>query len=547
MPLPFNPPSPVLFELLGWLTEAGKGVVSTSEEKIADASNQMPVGTAQALIEQGARVFSSIHARLHRAQARSLKILSRLNYWYLSEMHNGSGTKIEVRDFALNSDIRPVSDPNIFSEVQRVAQAQAVLQLSSTAKDPKLYDERKVHEHVLKSLKVPYVKEILPDPRGVVESNPALENVQMSMGQACAAFPDQDHVAHMITHFAYYLDPNYGGSPAIAPQFAPQLVAHLKQHLTLHYLASMKKDVEQSLGEDIFKLHEEKPLSVLSQQSLAMASLTVAQKNQAVLAEFQPLIKDLLDKVAKSQKARQENALLADPSAAVLLKTEQAKSQLQAQDAERRYKLEIEKLQSQLDELIAKHDVERDKSFTQTAAQIAIAGMNNAAKERVEDKKLGIQMDQLDMELQHASDMAAIQAAQQADAELRQHGLATQQQQMSHDQTMEQQNADGIQAQLQNALTAAQAQQDAQAQQTQQQQQRQHELQLAKMSQEAELQKQQQAAEMKGPAAPNASLNLGPLPQLAAALGAGPQTTPKAAVANNLLQQTGGVPPSLGG
>jgi hypothetical protein len=73
MAMPFNPPSPVLFELLGWLTNAAKGVVTTAEEKIADVNSNTPVGTTQALIEQGAAVFSSIHARLHESQGRMLK------------------------------------------------------------------------------------------------------------------------------------------------------------------------------------------------------------------------------------------------------------------------------------------------------------------------------------------------------------------------------------------------------------------------------------------------------------------------------------------
>jgi hypothetical protein len=51
MPMPFNPPSPVLFELLGWLDNAAKGVVTSSEEKIADINSNAPVGTTQALIE----------------------------------------------------------------------------------------------------------------------------------------------------------------------------------------------------------------------------------------------------------------------------------------------------------------------------------------------------------------------------------------------------------------------------------------------------------------------------------------------------------------
>jgi hypothetical protein len=65
-------------QLLDWLTNQAKGVVATAEEKIADAGSQMPVGTALALIEQGSQVFSSIHARLHDAQRRALKIICRL-------------------------------------------------------------------------------------------------------------------------------------------------------------------------------------------------------------------------------------------------------------------------------------------------------------------------------------------------------------------------------------------------------------------------------------------------------------------------------------
>ena len=133
MPMPFNPPSSTLYNLLGWLTTAAKGVVTTAEEKIGEANANTPVGTTQALIEQGAKVFSAIHARLHRSQAKNLAIISRLNHWYLDEMDNESGTEIEVRDFAENNDIRPVSDPNIFSETQRLAQAQAVLQMANSA------------------------------------------------------------------------------------------------------------------------------------------------------------------------------------------------------------------------------------------------------------------------------------------------------------------------------------------------------------------------------------------------------------------------------
>ena len=83
MPLPFGGPSPTLFQLLGFLVDAGQSVVQTSFEKLSDTNPNMPVGTTMALIEQGMVVFSSIHSRLHSSMERCFKILHRINSAYM--------------------------------------------------------------------------------------------------------------------------------------------------------------------------------------------------------------------------------------------------------------------------------------------------------------------------------------------------------------------------------------------------------------------------------------------------------------------------------
>ncbi|MEN6632629.1 MAG: hypothetical protein ABFD84_09385, partial [Candidatus Polarisedimenticolia bacterium] len=123
MPLPFNPPSPVLFQLLGFLVDAGKGVVRTTFENLSDGANpNMPVGTTLALIEQGQTVFSAIHARLHNAMQRVLDVLHRLNRMYLDErveLEEEGELYVTRKDYEGPVDVVPVSDPNIFSETQR--------------------------------------------------------------------------------------------------------------------------------------------------------------------------------------------------------------------------------------------------------------------------------------------------------------------------------------------------------------------------------------------------------------------------------------------
>ena len=462
MPLPFNPPSTVLFNLLGWLTDAAKGVVTTAEEKIGDANANTPVGTTQALIEQGAKVFSSIHARLHRAQAKSLKVLSRINYWYLEEMDNQSGTEIEIRDFASNNDVRPVSDPNIFSETQRLAQAQAVLQMANSA--PQMYDLRAAHRRVLKQLKVPAINEILPDPEGIKESNPALENVAMSMGRPAAAYPGQDHLAHIKVHLAYAQDPNYGGSPLIGPAFAPHALEHIKQHLTLHYLQSMRAYVaEASGGEDKLKLLEERPLTLEDQQALSLAAEMVSQDAQETFQAAQPAIQQLAQKVQQAQQAKMEQMAAQDPTAQVILKTQMAETQRKSQEAQAKlqqemakhqqdYQLKVAELERKVQELVTKFQTENQINDQKNSVNIALANMNNSSRERVADTQAGMQMDAMQAQLAHEQNMSAIDAINMADADMRKHGIQAEREAFMQQAQAAQQAIDAQQAQKNQML-----------------------------------------------------------------------------------------------
>ena len=293
MPMPFNAPSPVLFQLLGWLTTAAKGVVTTAEEKIGDVTANTPVGTTQALIEQGAAVFSAIHARLHESQRRVLGVLGRINRWYLDDMRRGDDVAelpISREDFAKNSDIVPVSDPHIFSETQRMAQMQAVLQMS--AANPGMFDQKAVLSRMLKQLKVPDIQELLPNATKPMEHNAADENAAMSLGKSSFAYPNQDHLAHIQVHLTFGLDPMLGSNNLIAPKFIPQALEHIKQHMMLWYTSQMNAYV--TAGTDL-KLgpYEDSKLAPDIDRAMAIASdhvkLDTAEVFKGVLPALQQL------------------------------------------------------------------------------------------------------------------------------------------------------------------------------------------------------------------------------------------------------------------
>jgi len=383
MPFPFNPPSPVLFQLLGWLTNAAKGVVTTAEEKIADVNANAPVGTTQALIEQGSAVFSSIHARLHKSQSRVLKILQRINRWYLEDMRRDEemvDLDIKREDFAKVSDVIPVSDPHIFSETQRMAQTQAVMSIMD--KNPDLFNRKIVVQRFLKQLKVPAINEIMIDMPGPTKMDPANENVAMTIGQAAFAYPEQDHLGHIQAHLDYAKNPVFGGNPMIAPAFLPKAMEHIKQHLALWYLNRMEGYIHQSIGkkpDDYDLLADPKNLDKL----YGSASQHVDMDAQQTLSGIMPVIQQM---VQTMQQFKPKPELT--PDGQVLLQTSMAETQrrqardqaeLQLKGQEMQQKLQLDMLELQQKQQMEMEDLQ---------LRMAIAQGDQETKERIETARL---------------------------------------------------------------------------------------------------------------------------------------------------------------
>ena len=383
MPMPFNPPSAVLFELLGWLTNAAKGVVTTAEEKIADVGQNTPVGTTQALIEQGAAVFSAIHARLHKSQGRVLGILQRINRWYLDDMQRSDVVEdldVKREDFARVTDVVPVSDPHIFSETQRMAQTQAVLAVMKD--NPDLFNRRAVVQRFLKQIKVPGVNELMIDVPAPEKMDAANENVAMAIGQAAFAYPEQDHLGHLQAHLDFAKDPVFGGNPVIAPSFLPKAVEHLKQHLSLWYLNRMNGYVEKSLGQkvdDYDLLSDPKPIDKL----FGAAAQHVSMDSQQTLAGILPVIQQMVQQV---QQFKPKPELT--PDGQVLLQTsmaetqrrqarDQAEMQLKGQDMAAKIQLDMRRLQD-----------EKEVAMEDLQLKLAIATGDMEMKERIETARL---------------------------------------------------------------------------------------------------------------------------------------------------------------
>ena len=293
MPLPFNGPSPVLFQLLGFVVDAGKGVVQTSFEKLSDAHMNQPVGTTMALIEQGMVVFSSIHSRLHNSMSRSFKILHRLNSAYLTTEDveaQKSGLEIDPSDFDGPLDIVPVSDPAIFSETQRFAQVQAILQRAAMM--PQMYDQRKVEEMFLRNLKISDDDVLQPKPASE-DIDPVSENVAAAMGRPVYVLPKQDHIAHIMTHLPFLKSPLLGSNPLIARTYMMPMAVHLRDHLLNYYLVESHEAVDKAQRQGLIEDDSDQQVSIILEvqkiieQQLGSFGQELGQIDQAA-QQFKP-------------------------------------------------------------------------------------------------------------------------------------------------------------------------------------------------------------------------------------------------------------------
>lgn len=297
MPVPFGPPSEVLLTLLGLLGSQAEEVIRTTIEE-SQAQGDVPVGTTLARIEQGMVAFSAIHGRLHNSMDRLLKILHRINKTYLEDEYVVEAMNEQLvtqEDFLSDADVLPVSDPNIFCEVQRYGQIQTVAQRAVLL--PQIYDLRKVEELILKQMKLPNDgKDLLVPKPEPTQMNPVNENVALALGRPIVAFPQQDHNAHIMAHCDFFQNPFFQAIVGSNVAAIGGLLQNLKEHCVFWYATvvhkiasdqatSVAKEKDPNSGQidvgDIPQSDEKDPeVAHLYDQMLAAASMQAMQMAQ---------------------------------------------------------------------------------------------------------------------------------------------------------------------------------------------------------------------------------------------------------------------------
>ena len=391
MPLPFKEPSGSLFNLLGYMVDAGQRFASTADLNIGDVNPNAPVGSTVALIEQGSKAFSAIHKRLHYAQGQEFKLLAGLNAENLPDEFSfsqaGAAAVIYRSDFDDRIDIVPVSDPNIFSTAQRIAQAQAVLEMARSA--PQFHDLYQAYKRMYEAIRIPNIDEILKKPEDAVQMDPIDENMSVLYGKPIRAFPDQDHESHIAVHMQFLQDPSLAGNPGAAAM-QPVLVAHIAEHIALLYRQRMEASINiempalPNFKDPDFKFAAIDPEMdrLISQRAAQVVQAAPQMKQIQALTGGQQQGQDQGNPLQYAQQLAQleTEALKARTTAQIEADQAKARSSIEIKQAEARQDMEIDAAKAQQDmqakimKLEAELQLEREKN----AAKIQMEVMKNA-------------------------------------------------------------------------------------------------------------------------------------------------------------------------
>jgi len=369
MPLPYKGADQTLFQLLGFVVQAGQRFASIADQKIGDSvAANAPVGTTMALIERGSRVMSAIHKRLHYAQKTEFNLLAKVFKEFLPQRYpydvgSNAVPSVKSTDFDERVDIMPVSDPNIFSMSQRVTLAQTQLQMAQS--DPKSHNIYEAYKRMYQSLGVKDIDAILPPPDTPKPKDPALENSDSLLGKKLIPFRNQEHQAHIDAHRTFMSSMLVRNNP----QATVLLQAHVMEHVSLLARQMIEEENQEQVQAEAAKFGGKLPPELQAQFQEEM--------ERQISLKATEFIEEMFIEEQQSMEGQGQ-----DP----LVELKQQELQLKAQDIQRKAQNDQQKIEldgAKLDQTakIAQDKIDSNEDIAQLRANVNLDKQNqNNAK-----------------------------------------------------------------------------------------------------------------------------------------------------------------------
>jgi len=356
-PLPFKEPSGTLLNLLGILVDGGKKFASIAEINTGKGNPNAPVGTTLALLERSTKVLSAIHKRLHNSQKKEFKLLAQVFKEYLPPEYPyaiaGGNAEIKLQDFDERIDIFPISNPDIFSQSQRIAMAQEMMALVQS--NPEVHGPNGTYEaykRMYSAIGVDNIEKILtpPPPTNPSPLEAGFENNKLLLGQQAQAFGQQNHDAHIATHMAVLQTPPV--------QMNAQVQALIHSHIMQHLQMKADSLAEQQMPPEAMQQFQQ--LQQQAQQANPAEAQQMTEQAGDILAQFSaPIMAQLITEYSqKVADPSDEDPLVAIRKQELALKGQELSMEQQqflqeekrkAMDAQRRINVDKERIESMED------------------------------------------------------------------------------------------------------------------------------------------------------------------------------------------------------
>ena len=276
--LPFKEPSSTLFNLMDYASKLAAQFADSTDNVVDNATNYGPVGTTMALLEQSSKLFNAVHKRLHAAQTKDLRILTRLDFEYLPDLYPyevaGGAQQVFRKDFNLKSiDVIPVSDPNMPTEAHRIAKINAIMSIAQ--QNPAAYNMEAIGMELFAAMGVEEPQRYLKQSQQPFTADPISENMASLKGAPLRPRPDQNHDAHIVTHGMFLQNPAYKTNP----QVQQLLASHIQDHLALKYQQEMAQMIQNPQAQQMIMSGQQMPPEMENQIAL-MAAQAADKVNQ---------------------------------------------------------------------------------------------------------------------------------------------------------------------------------------------------------------------------------------------------------------------------
>ena len=293
--LPFTEPSPTLYNLMGFVVQAGQKFAAITDTAVGNDTQNRAVGTTMALMERGSRVMSGVHKRCYYAMRLEFKILARICGESLPPAYPydvyGGPREIKQADFDNRVDILPVADPNIMSMAQRVTLAQSQLQIAQS--NPQLHNIHEAYRRVYEALGTKQIEALLkPPPKQPEPMDPAKENARSLQMKLLTAFEMQDHDAHIAAHMAFMAT----RMVQINPQVYALLQSHISDHVSFKAKAEVRAAMMQNPETAQMAQSDPEQFSIMFEAEVAKVAARITQElaqteMQANAAKQDPLVR----------------------------------------------------------------------------------------------------------------------------------------------------------------------------------------------------------------------------------------------------------------